>query len=309
MDRNVEYILEVARCGGITRAAENLFITPSALSKYVIALEDQLQVKLFHRIGKSFVPTKAGEYYIRRCMEIEQIYQEMGQEMESIACISRRILRLGVQPNLAERVLRFVLPKLQERLPGIRISMHETRGESLISMLKDQNLDVVIAIVGEKEKSLDYQMVSLCENVMAVGYGHPLRQKARTKDGFRYPWIPLELCSSEPNVMLMPGSSYRRFADSLYASYGLTPNVAYQFEATRTGLVCVAHNGYLSKMWKCTFCFSCGTIWLLIKRNRYIRNEACTEEKPYVTFRNYSDHSAVYHFRIYFRQDPIFHYF
>ena len=78
MDRNVEYILEVARCGGITRAAENLFITPSALSKYVIALEDQLQVKLFHRIGKSFVPTKAGEYYIRRCMEIEQIYQEMG---------------------------------------------------------------------------------------------------------------------------------------------------------------------------------------------------------------------------------------
>lgn len=126
MDRNVEYILEVARCGGITRAAENLFITPSALSKYVIALEDQLQVKLFHRIGKSFVPTKAGEYYIRRCMEIEQIYQDMGQEMESIACISRRILRLGVQPNLAERVLRFVLPKLQERLPGIRISMHET---------------------------------------------------------------------------------------------------------------------------------------------------------------------------------------
>lgn len=29
MDRNVEYILEVARCGGITRAQENLFITPS----------------------------------------------------------------------------------------------------------------------------------------------------------------------------------------------------------------------------------------------------------------------------------------
>ena len=50
MDRNVEYILEVARCGGITRAAEKLFITPSALSKYVLALEEQLQVKLFHRV-------------------------------------------------------------------------------------------------------------------------------------------------------------------------------------------------------------------------------------------------------------------
>lgn len=47
----------------------------------------------------------------------------------------------------------------------------------------------------------------------------------------------------EPNVMLMPGLSFRRLADNLYASYGLTPNNAYQFEATRTGLVCVAHNG------------------------------------------------------------------
>ena len=33
MDKGIEYILEVARCGGITKAAENLFITPSALSK------------------------------------------------------------------------------------------------------------------------------------------------------------------------------------------------------------------------------------------------------------------------------------
>ena len=51
MDKGIEYILEVARCGGITKAADNLFITPSALSKFVQAREEQLQVKLFHRIG------------------------------------------------------------------------------------------------------------------------------------------------------------------------------------------------------------------------------------------------------------------
>ena len=35
MDKNVQYILEVAKCGGITKAANNLYITPSALSKFV----------------------------------------------------------------------------------------------------------------------------------------------------------------------------------------------------------------------------------------------------------------------------------
>lgn len=243
MDRNVEYILEVARCGGITRAAENLFITPSALSKYVITLEEQLQVKLFHRIGKKFVPTKAGEYYIQKCLEIEKIYHEMGQEMESISCASRGVLRLGVQPNLVECTLRYVLPELKKRLPGIRISIHETNVDALITMLKNQNLDAVIGIVGEQEKGLDYEKIHICEAVLAVGAEHPLREKAKPKEGFSYPWISLEACAGEPNVMLMPGSSFRRLADNLYASYGLTPNNAYQFEATRTGLVCVAHNG------------------------------------------------------------------
>lgn len=35
MDKNVQYILEVAKCGGITKAANNLYITPSELSKFV----------------------------------------------------------------------------------------------------------------------------------------------------------------------------------------------------------------------------------------------------------------------------------
>ena len=44
MDKNVQYILEVAKCGGITKAANNLYITPSALSKFVQAREEELNV-------------------------------------------------------------------------------------------------------------------------------------------------------------------------------------------------------------------------------------------------------------------------
>ena len=49
MDKNVQYILEVAKCGGITKAANNLYITPSELSKFVQAREEELNVQLFHR--------------------------------------------------------------------------------------------------------------------------------------------------------------------------------------------------------------------------------------------------------------------
>lgn len=51
MDKNIQYILEVARQGGITKAANKLYITPSALSRFVQARESELNVLLFHRIG------------------------------------------------------------------------------------------------------------------------------------------------------------------------------------------------------------------------------------------------------------------
>lgn len=54
MDKNIQYILEVARCGGITKAANKLYITPSALSRFVQARENELNVLLFHRVGKRF---------------------------------------------------------------------------------------------------------------------------------------------------------------------------------------------------------------------------------------------------------------
>ena len=44
MDKNIQYILEVARQGGITKAANKLYITPSALSRFVQARESELNV-------------------------------------------------------------------------------------------------------------------------------------------------------------------------------------------------------------------------------------------------------------------------
>ena len=65
-------------------------------------------------------------------------------------------------------------------------------------------VDVGIAIVEQREDSLNYRKIDSCEMVMAVGVDHPLREYAKEREGFRYPWIDLKRCSCEPNVMMMP---------------------------------------------------------------------------------------------------------
>ena len=92
MDKNIQYILEVARCGGITRAAE-------------------MNIRLFRRLGKKFVLTDAGQYYVRKCEEIERIQNEMDQQMKHLANLNNNIICLGVQPSFSDVTLRKVIPE------------------------------------------------------------------------------------------------------------------------------------------------------------------------------------------------------
>ena len=166
MDKNVQYILEVAKCGGITKAANNLYITPSALSKFVQAREEELNVQLFHRIGKRFVLTAAGEYYVGRCKEIETIQKEITIQMERFSSMSHGMIRIGVQPSFSDLVLKDIIPKFQESFPAVKIILQEYSTGELMELLKKQQVDVVLATIDQKDADLEYRPVKMCEFVM-----------------------------------------------------------------------------------------------------------------------------------------------
>ena len=54
--REIDYILAICDCGSMSGAAEKLFITQSALSKYVQSLESRLGYPLFHRENHFLLP-------------------------------------------------------------------------------------------------------------------------------------------------------------------------------------------------------------------------------------------------------------
>lgn len=239
MDKNIQYILEVARCGGITRAAEKLYITPSALSKFVQAREEEMNIRLFRRLGKKFVLTDAGQYYVRKCEEIERIQNEMDQQIKHLANLNNNIICLGVQPSFSDVTLRKVIPEFQKHYPKMKVILQEYPKDQLISMIKNQKIDVALATTDKKETDLEYRKVKLCQIVMAVRKDHSLLEKTEKKTEFSYPWINLKQCAAEENVMLLPGSLFRKIADEVYAKAEAEPNIVYQISGTRTGLACV----------------------------------------------------------------------
>ena len=64
--KEVEYMLKIAEEQNITRAAEKLFITPSALTQQLTRLESDLGVPLFHRDRRAAPPRKPEKSTFRR---------------------------------------------------------------------------------------------------------------------------------------------------------------------------------------------------------------------------------------------------
>ena len=75
--RQLEYIVQIAEENNITRAAEKLYITQSALNQQLLKLEKELGVPLFHRSRTDWHPTEAGEIYLsaaRKMLQNEKEY-------------------------------------------------------------------------------------------------------------------------------------------------------------------------------------------------------------------------------------------
>lgn len=239
MDKTIEYVLEVARCGGIAKAARNLFITPSALSKFIIQKEDELGVKLFAREGNKFTLTYPGERYVEMLREAEDLHEKMNREMSRLADLYSGRLRIGFQMSFVEVMTRAVLPVLQDEYPSIRVFMEEAGMGDLMKYLKKNQLDVVLALAEQTDEGLRYDKILETPVVVAAAKDSPLSKIAISKDGFSHPWLSDEAILNE-NVVLDRGErSFRRYAGHLFSQGKKQLHSEITVTNARTALLCV----------------------------------------------------------------------
>lgn len=232
-------MLEVARCGGIAKAARNLFITPSALSKYIIQKEDELGVKLFARDGNKFTLTYPGERYVEMLREAEDLQEKMNREMARLADLYSGRLRIGTQMSFAELMIRGVLPAIQDEYPNIRIFMEEAGNNELMKMLKKNQLDVILSLSEDKDESLRYDKLLESPIVVAAAKDSPLCGRAENKPGFTYPWISDDAIIEENIIFDRGERSFRKYADYLLSRGKAPLHSDITITNARTALLCV----------------------------------------------------------------------
>lgn len=155
--RVYRYIDAIARTGSIRKAAEQLAITPSALNRRVLGLEDELGVQIFDRLGRGVRLSTAGELLIDL---IRKHLSEADLLKSRIADLSG--LRRGhVSVACSQAVLPYFLPdqiqKYQLAFPQPTFSAYNLDGPEAADALLSYAAD--IAIVFDPLRHSDFQTV------------------------------------------------------------------------------------------------------------------------------------------------------
>lgn len=87
--KEIEYIVKISEERNVTRAAEKLFITPSALNQQLLHLERDIGTPLFNRSRTGWTPTEAGEVYLETAREMLRMKREAYHRLQDIAAVKR----------------------------------------------------------------------------------------------------------------------------------------------------------------------------------------------------------------------------
>lgn len=108
------------RSGSFRLAADELGLTPGAVSHAIAKLEDALGVSLFARTTRSVALTPEGETLLSH---MERAFNDMRQGLERVSARGQRLLRLHAAPSFAAQFLAPRLPRFLEANPSVEIRL------------------------------------------------------------------------------------------------------------------------------------------------------------------------------------------
>lgn len=135
--------IEVAKTGNLTRAADNLNVTPSAVSRRIKFIEEQYGYELLDRSGHVMVPTEAGALVLEKAKQLIQIEKELLSGLTNIRRSPK--FSFGCTPafgiaHLPEVLRRFMLVNADLG----NLEFHFDMPDNLVTGLKEHLFDLAV---------------------------------------------------------------------------------------------------------------------------------------------------------------------
>lgn len=231
--QQLRYVVEVADASSFTRAAERCFVTQSALSHQIAALERELGQRLFVRSSRRVRPSEAGEAFIVHARTALRAAEQAREGAAAAEGVVTGTLRIGIIPTVTAVDIPEVLVAYRAAHPLARVELQVGNSDVLMTRLRRGELDVALLGLREGTEPLGVASRVLARDrlVAAFPHGHELAEAGT---------VTLLDLAGATFADFPAGTSGRAQSDAAFTSAALTRDVAFEADSATLLLGLVA---------------------------------------------------------------------
>ena len=203
----LRHLIALAELGSFSKAAPALFLTQPALSRSIRALEDELGLPLFDRVGRRIELTPLGRATLERARRLVADTDELLAGGQGLAGGRAGTLRVGMGSGPGAMLMTPLLLQVARERPGLTVEVARGSTERLVQALRERTLDALVVDVRSLPPAADLQVDAVHEmrGAFMVRAGHPLARHQgvlRFADLSGYPLASTPLSDEVARVLI-----------------------------------------------------------------------------------------------------------
>ena len=215
----LEYFVEIVEQNNFTKAAENLFISQSALSKSIQSLEEELGVSLFIRSPRELKLTEEGKLVYEYAKDVIGYWNARTQELLTALNYKNGMLRFGLPPSAGTICFSQILYRYRQEHPNVNLLIFEETSKKIEEMVLNDELEMGVVVVPFSNPRLNVETVFRSEAVLAVSKDHRFADRDE---------IDFAELKDEPLLTVSRDYMYYDIVLDYCRQAGFTPNIVYQ---------------------------------------------------------------------------------
>lgn len=272
----------ISKTGSLTKAADQLCLTQSALSHQLKEVETLLNAKIFDRVNKKLVFTDAGRTFLNSSNhileEIDRVRLEIGNQLRG----ESGSIRLATECNTCFHWLPRILKSYQKVFPNVDVRLYTHGAKRPVDLLLSGKVDVAVVYRKECEKDIQYMELLTDDVVGLVAPSHRLASKR---------FLVAEDFATETYITHSPKLTDSIFYERFLAPNKVIPKKVLHFHLTEAVLDMVKENLGITVMskWLIDPYVDPATITMMklgpsgLKRKWYVATLKSADEIPFKT--------------------------
>lgn len=230
----IEYIMAIAKHRSISKAAEELYVTQSALNQQLLKLEKELGAPLFFRERNNWELTNIGRLYVENSSQILEIKRQTYSQIQDMTQKWKGTITIGLVPERGIQMFTAIYPEIHAKYPDTTFQPMEANVESQVKMLAANELDISFQTIFERKyKNLVYKNIFNEPFYLCIPKNHPLAYKEALTPG-HYPEISLTEFRDDLFTLVKKSSTMRLIIDRLFEEAGFHPKLLFESTSMRT---------------------------------------------------------------------------